>query len=331
MRTVQLCLGALALAISSLSIPAAELKLPRDGWASWEVPAVDKAPASCCFNHWDPGQRSVVTCQLDTSNLNMYSGGEATTDKLRVYARFAGGKLERLKSLSASCPVKAGSTIHDLGSVEADDSARWLASHVKQEGTGGKKNAGEHVLAALALHRGNLARDELIGFARNDSRIETRKDALFWLSQSRGEEGAEITSSVMFSDKEPEVRKHGAFALAQSESSRVAPDLIRLGNSDKVADVRSQAWFWLAQSGAVEAESAISVAIRKEPDEDVREKAIFALSQLPDERSAKALIAVAEDQSLSREQRKKAVFWLSQSDSNDAVVYLDKVMARAAH
>ena len=94
--------------------------------------------------------------------------------------------------------------------------------------------------------------------------------------------------------------------------------------------MRSQAWFWLAQSGAAEAESAISLAIRKEPDEEVREKAIFALSQLPDERSVKALITTAEDQTLSREQRRKAVFWLSQSASGDAVAYLDKVLAHAA-
>ena len=48
MKTAKLCLGALALGLASLSTLAAELKLPRDGWASWEVPAVDKAPASCC-------------------------------------------------------------------------------------------------------------------------------------------------------------------------------------------------------------------------------------------------------------------------------------------
>lgn len=328
MRLANCTLGALALAVSSLST-AAELNLPREGWASWEVAAVDQAPATCCFNHWDEKNRTRMTCKLDTSNINMYSG-KATTDKVRVYARFAGGKVDRLKSLAADCPVKADSTIQDLGAVDADVSTRWLAEQVKQDGTGGKKSMGVDALAALALHRGNLARDELTGFARNDPHVETRKQSLFWLSQSRGDEGAAITSSVMFADKDAEVREHGAFALAQSDSARVGPDLIRLGNADKVAEVRSKAWFWLAQSGAAGAESAIAAAIRKEPDDQVRDQAIFALSQLPDERSAKALIAAAEDQSLPREQRKKAVFWLSQSGSNDAQTYLDKVLARTA-
>lgn len=54
----------------------------------------------------------------------------------------------------------------------------------------------------------------------------------------------------------------------------------------------------------------------------MREQAVFALSQLPEDRAAKALIAIAEDKSLSREERKKAIFWLGQMKSDSAVMYL---------
>ena len=135
------------------------------------------------------------------------------------------------------------------------------------------------------------------------------------------------TPKVNFA-KEPEVRKHAAFAIAQTKSPRAAADLIRQGNTDKVGEVRAQAWFWLAQTGAAEAEQAIGAALRKDPDDEVREQAIFALSQLPDDRGVKALIAAAQDSSLSREQRKRAVFWLSQSGSDAAQAYLEKVLAR---
>jgi HEAT repeat protein len=116
--------------------------------------------------------------------------------------------------------------------------------------------------------------------------------------------------------------------MAQTRSPRAATDLIRQGNTDKVGDVRAQAWFWLAQTGAAEAEQAISAALRKDADDHVREQAIFALSQLPDDRSTRALVAAAEDRSLSREQRKRAVFWLAQSESASAQAYLEKVLAR---
>ena len=36
---------------------------------------------------------------------------------------------------------------------------------------------------------------------------------------------------------------------------------------------------------------------------------------------------MVEDRSLSRKQRKRAMFWLAQSKSTDAWTYLDKVLA----
>jgi len=297
---------------------AAELKLPADGWSSWEVAAVDDAPAWCCWN----------SCKLDGNDGGFSSRDDETTDTVRIYARTTGGRVDRLRALAASCPVEAATSIHDLGKVTEDDSARWLIDLRKQaeSGTVKRSRIDDTALAALAIHHGNFARDAVAGLARNDARKETRKQAVFWLAQVRGAEGAEITSSVMFNDREPDVRKHAAFALGQSKSPRVAADLIKLGTTDSVGDVRAQAWFWLAQNGAPEAEGAISAALRKDSDDRVRERAIFALSQLPDDRGTKALIAAAEDRSLSREQRKRAVFWLTQSESAAAQAYLDRVL-----
>src|SRR6185295_3600914 len=104
----------------------------------------------------------------------------------------------------------------------------------------------------------------------------------------------------------------------------------RLGNTDKDGEVRSQAWFWLAQTGAPGAEAAISAALRNDQDHGVREQAVFALSQLPDDRATRALVAVAEDKSLSQEQRKRAVFWLAQSETAGAQTFLEKVLTGKA-
>ena len=135
-----------------------------------------------------------------------------------------------------------------------DDSARWLMDLAKQS---------KDVLPALALNRGDRARDALAGIARNDTRDETRKQAVFWLAMLRGNEGADITASVMFNDRNADIREHAAFALAQSEAPRAPADLIRLGNTDSSAEVRGQAWFWLAHMGTLDAEHAIFAALRK--------------------------------------------------------------------
>ena len=279
-----LCLASLAL---EPKVFAAELTLPRDGWVSWQVAAVDGAPDWCCWSNSNNFRNAPRTaCKLDGKQDSWGNRDDETTDQVRIYARTAGGKLDRLRVLSVTCPAEAATPIRDLGTVTENDSARWLVGLAKQ------KN--ENVLPALAINRGDVARDALSDIARNDTRGETRKKAVFWLAQVRGQEGADITSSVMFNDKDPEVREHAAFALSQSETPRAAADLTRLLNTDK--------------------------------DDDVREGAIFALSQLPDERATRALIATAENRSLARELRKKAVFWLSQSESDAAQKYLEQVL-----
>jgi hypothetical protein len=333
-RQTTLWMGSLLLTAAIVSpARAAEPKLPRDGWVSWEVTAVEDAPAWCCFGSWQSRDVDRAACKLDGKSNGYGTRNDETTGAIKVYARSTAGKLDRLQVLSASCPVETKTPVQPLADVTIDDSTRWLTSQVKQGSldASSREPLSQAALAALAMHRGNSARDALAAFARDDSRFETRKWSVFWLSQVRGAEGADITSSVMFNDKNAEVREHAAFALSQSEAPRVVPDLIKLGNTDEEGEVRAKAWFWLAQKGAPEAEAAITAALKKDADDNVRQQAVFALSQLPDERAARALIAAAEDTSLTREQRKRAVFWLSQSESDAALAYLDKVLTKNAN
>jgi HEAT repeat protein len=323
--------AALLLACCASQLRAAEVQLPEEGWASWEVEAPEGTPFWCCWSNWNRRGDPREPCKLDEHPQGYGTrDDDATTNSVRVYARTKAGKLDRLQVLAAACPVITRTEVREL-TVAADDSARWLIARARQDGSDSstREPLVQQALAALAMHRGEPAGRALADFARQDKREDARKWAVFWLALMRGAEGAEITSSVMFDDPQPEVRKHAAFAITQSKSPRAAADLIRQGNTDKDDDVRAQAWFWLAQTGYPDAEAAILAALRKDADDHVREQAVFALSQLPGERSAKALIATAEDQSLSREQRKRAVFWLSQSQSDAAQEYLEAVLARA--
>ena len=317
------CLIGLALVSQAQS---AELTLPRDGWASWQVEAVEDAPDWCCWSSWDNREGSRKSCRLEDQG-NSSTRGRTTIDAMRVYARVAAGKVERVRVLSATCPAEAATPIHELGMVATDDSAGWLIELSKRSSDPAMRDdLGENALAALATHRGVVAHNALVAMARDDGRTEARKKAVFWLAVMRGVAGAEVATSVMFDDKDPELREHAAFAITESRSPRVAEDLIRLGNTDTNGNVRAQAWFWLAHTGAANSEEVIVAALKKDKDDHVREQAIFALSQLPEERATRALIAVAEDQSLSKEQRNRAVFWLAQSESKGAQAYLEKVL-----
>jgi hypothetical protein len=307
---------------------AAELELPRNGWASWEITAVEDAPAWCCWKTWKrdaPG----TTCMLDDGHHGFGSRDKQTTTSMRLYAHLVDGKVDHLRTLASSCPVEAKTPIQDLGVVATDDSARWVIALIEQNRKGARKSEehGNEALGALAVHPGSLAFDTLSSIARTDDLAERRKQAIFWLALVRGTAGADLTRNFMFNDDSADVRRHAAFASTLSKSQTIGPDLIRQGNTDKAGEVRAQAWFWLANSGAPNAEEAIVAALRKDQEAQVREQAIFALSRLPDERGTKALIAAAEDRSLSKEQRKRAIFWLAQSESKSAQTYLDKVLA----
>jgi hypothetical protein len=307
---------------------AAELPLPKDGWVSWEVPAVEGSPAWCCWSSWDKDKHTATswTCDLDGTRQGYGTRDDMKTDAIRVYARFAGGKVERVRGLAVSCPVESKTPIQRLDNVATDDSARWLLGLAKGPDT----QYDEDALSVLAMHRGAFAFDALSTMARGDAQEETRKHALFWLALLRGAQGADLTSNLMFNDKSEEVRKHAAFALTQTKSPRVTADLIKLGQKDESGEVRSQAWFWLAHTGAANVEDAIVTAAKQDPEDDVREQAIFALSQLPADRALAALIKAVEDRSMSRGQRERAMFWLAQSDSPGAATYLDKVLMGSA-
>jgi len=323
-RALAVC--AIASAIAS-PVSSAELALPRDGWVSWEVAAVDDAPNWCCWSDSRPGT-APKPCRLDGFRDGYSSRDGETTDTVRVYARLNGGKVERVRALSATCPVHAGTEIQDIGKVAADDSARWIAMLLQPANADivTRRLIGKDALAALAIHEGNIAQQALATIAASDARDETRKEAVFWLAHLRGREGAEVVTAIMFNDKDPDVREHAAFAVSLSKSPQAASDLIRLANTDRNAQVRGQGWFWLAKTEAAGAERAIDAALRKEGEDSVREQAIFALSQLPEDRATRALIAVAQDKSLRREDRKRAVFWLSQSESAAAQAYLEQVI-----
>src|SRR5689334_11804846 len=93
LSTAALCLTSMMLGPQAL---AAELKLPADGWSSWEVAAVDDAPAFCCWNNGHTARGGAWTsCKLDGNDGGFGSRDDETTDTVRIYARTVGGKVDR--------------------------------------------------------------------------------------------------------------------------------------------------------------------------------------------------------------------------------------------
>ena len=75
--------GAPGHARARVSGTSAELTLPRDGWASWEVDAVEGAPSWCCWRIGTSATQREASCNLDHEGGNFGTRDHATTDAVR--------------------------------------------------------------------------------------------------------------------------------------------------------------------------------------------------------------------------------------------------------
>lgn len=91
-------------------------------------------------------------------------------------------------------------------------------------------------------------------------------------------------------------------------------------------DVRKSTLFWLGQEAAEAATAGLTdVALDEGEEQEIRDSAIFALSQRPDHEAVPLLMELARtgDQA---ETRKTAMFWLAQSDDERVVRFFEEIL-----
>jgi hypothetical protein len=83
----------------------------------------------------------------------------------------------------------------------------------------------------------------------------------------------------------------------------------------------------VASAAGERAAPAIAEAIERDPETDVKKRAVFALSQLPDGEGVPRLIEVAEHHS-NAAVRRQAMFWLGQSKDPRALAFFERILLR---
>ena len=119
------------------------------------------------------------------------------------------------------------------------------------------------------------------------------------------------------------------FPLTLVDSAGVYRDLLRVARDhDRPSHVRKQAVFWLGQAAEGPATAGLQELVGEAAlDRDVREQAIFALSQRPKDEGIPALINVVRS-NRDPELRKKALFWLGQSGDPRAVDLIEELLTK---
>jgi HEAT repeats len=277
-------------------------------WIGYAVPIVAGQRQVC---GWEGGNRSSTHMSLE---------GPST---LFVLYRVEQKAVVKVRMATPDCDIDAGGApVTWLTGVNSAESVRYLETLVTPDRTG------DSAVSAIALHNDPAADKALDALVAPNQPESVRRKAVFWLGVARGRHGYEKLLDVLQNDASDKVREHAIFALSQSKDKDAIPAIIRVARDDKSTHVRGQALFWLAQSAQKKlAADAIANAIENDPETDVKKKAVFALSQLPNGEGVTKLIDVAKT-NRNTAVRKQALFWLGQSKDPRALKFIEDVLVR---
>ncbi|HEY0229704.1 MAG TPA: HEAT repeat domain-containing protein [Dokdonella sp.] len=330
MKTLRRTAFAILLA-TALPCAAAEADLSSrvnaaDGWSGYRVPLVAGVGEPCCFDeHAASAQHG--RCDLDGRHWSFGSHDgvrpSSNAAELAVYLHVAGGHVDRVRAVAASCDVHSATPVRWIDAVDPAQSVKLLAGWLDEKPPA--RGRDDSALVALAYHADAAATQALLQRSAATRPRDEREQAVFWLGQARGTEGADLVEHLATTDGDPQLRAHAVFVLSQVRIGDSYARIRQISSSDPSEHVRSQALFWMAQTEDERAAADITSSLRTEQSSEVREQAVFAMSQLKDDKADTALIALLRGD-YPRDVKKQALFWLSQSGSPRALQFLDETL-----
>lgn len=122
------------------------------------------------------------------------------------------------------------------------------------------------------------------------------------------------------------LRRKAVFLVSQKRTDQTANILMNVARSDPDQEVREQAVFWLSQVPG--STGLLEEILKGNGDENIKEKALFSLSQQNELRAQQILRDFAMRDSESADLREKAIFWLGQRRSTENTEFLRSLYAR---
>jgi hypothetical protein len=119
------------------------------------------------------------------------------------------------------------------------------------------------------------------------------------------------------------------FPAVLADSVTIWPDLLKVAKAENITrKTRRSAVFWLGQAAGDAATKGLTDLVDDgNQDREVRESAVFALSQRPRDEGVPALIRIARENK-DPDLRRKAIFWLGQSDDPRAISLFEELLTK---
>lgn len=183
----------------------------------------------------------------------------------------------------------------------------------------------EKAVFALSQHDSPKATQALRAYAeRPDLPENVREKAIFWIGQSGGKENEAYLRSLYGRLKETELRNKVLFSISQAGGAENLRWLVGVAKDNtQPVELRKQALFWAGQGDVPIAELAglySTLNVR-----ELREQVIFVYSQRDDSGAVDRLLEIAR-RDPDTELRKKALFWLGQSSDPRAAKALQEII-----
>jgi hypothetical protein len=229
----------------------------------------------------------------------------------------------------------------EIAAATSRGGARWVGYRIKV--AAGRRSMDclerSHIALEGATEVSILARFEGTALTRlrtatPDCEIDAGGLPVTWLENVKADDSAAWLSSIINApnsgdgDRFNRVTKQAVTALGMHEGTAASRSLVNIARNHPMSNTRNDALFWLSQrAGDQLAASAIAEAIEKDPDTEVRKRAVFALSQLPKDESIPKLIDVAKN-NRNTAVRQQAMFWLGQSNDPRALKFFEDVLLK---
>lgn len=183
----------------------------------------------------------------------------------------------------------------------------------------------EKAVFALSQHESPRAQQALRTYAeRTEVPEQLREKAIFWLGQKETAENAAFLRGLYGRLQTAELKKKVLFSLSQmggEENGRWLLGIAR--DTAQGIEMRKQALFWAGQGGvSIEELTKLYGSVA---DREMREQLIFVYSQRDEPAALDQLIEIAK-RDPSPDLRKRALFWLGQSEDSRAVQALQEII-----
>jgi tetratricopeptide (TPR) repeat protein len=159
------------------------------------------------------------------------------------------------------------------------------------------------------------ARATLLRTARDTTdSMEVRKQAVFWLSELRGEETLAALRELTSTSADPELLNSAIFAISQHESADAGALLRELAENGSLSvELRKQAIFWLAEEHEERAVPFLTELYGKLADTELKRQVLFAVAETEDEAALGWLLERGGDAREPLDVRKQALFWAAEA------------------